>query len=95
MCKLYHRESEADRQIREIMGRVMKHATAVLGDIEDKGDQSETGSEGRMSVATREDEVKSTVSEKETSQSVRAESIPEERRESEVGWSFLSYHCLH
>jgi len=27
------RESEADRQIREIMGRVMKHATAVLADI--------------------------------------------------------------
>ncbi|XP_067933193.1 uncharacterized protein [Watersipora subatra] len=30
------KESDADRQIREIMGRVMKHATAVLGDIDNK-----------------------------------------------------------
>lgn len=30
---LFYRETEADRQIREIMGRVMKHANAVLGDI--------------------------------------------------------------
>ena len=30
---IFNSETEADRQIREIMGRVMKHANAVLGDI--------------------------------------------------------------